>query len=150
MFLVGDTLDIREEKIRSFLPEEPFIAVLLAAAHFEWTIRRAIILLSKKPNKTTREELKKCSGLSAYKDVWKNLVKPNYRVSLPELVRNWEFFKKEAFPLRHRLIHGVKATVGKNYGLERAECILGASHAIAEFVKEQGYNVFSRLKVRRK
>jgi hypothetical protein len=53
MFLVKDNINYRQTKIRSFLSNEPAIAVILAAADFEWSVRRAIRALgTHKPNET--------------------------------------------------------------------------------------------------
>jgi len=52
MFLVKDDPTEREKKILGFVPNEPAIAVILAAVHFEWTVRRAIIALCGKNSKT--------------------------------------------------------------------------------------------------
>jgi hypothetical protein len=57
-FLVTDDLDARENRIMGFLEErEPVIAILLAAADFERTVRRAILGLSTEPTKKIRKKL---------------------------------------------------------------------------------------------
>jgi len=89
MFFVQDTLIQRHRKIRSFLKTESVIAVLLGAADFEWTVRRAIIALGHSPNVDIREHtLLGCHGLDAYKAAWKEEVQPAHETSLSAVVPN--------------------------------------------------------------
>ena len=55
MFLINDTMEERHQTIRSFLSSDPMIAVILAAADFEWTVRRAILALGTLPTKEIRK-----------------------------------------------------------------------------------------------
>ena len=112
-FLVGDSQADRHSKIRGFLSEgEPVIAVLLAAADFEWTVRRAILALGTSPNVEIRSGvLAKCTGLDKYTEAWRFEVKGRTNCGLPEVFTNWGLFR-EAFELRHRLVHGVVGITG--------------------------------------
>lgn len=148
MFLVNDTLAQRQRRIKSY---EPYVAVLLAAADFEWTIRRGILALGVSPTKAIREGvLKRCSGLEAYKRVWNKEVKPFTKKGLIDVVPNWSYFKDKAYPLRHRLIHGVDGSVTPGYAKDRIESILAASKAIVEFAENNGEPIYGRNIVRRK
>jgi hypothetical protein len=152
MFLISDTLETRQEKIRGFLHSEPVIAVLLAAADFEWTIRRAILALGKNPTKHIREhrhKLYRCSSLARYSEVWNNEVKSRFGDGLPSIIHEWEFFNN-AFKLRHRLIHGESGTTGTEYAKWRVEAILNASKAVVEYADSKGEPVYGRRIVRRK
>jgi len=149
-FLVRDTQSDRHETIRRFVHEgEPVIAVLLAAADFEWTVRRAILSLGRSPRPTIHALLGKCSGLDAYKDAWRDEVTPSHQKRLPALVLSWDDFRA-AFDLRNKLIHGVQGTTGRAFAERRVERILAASAAIATFTSEHGFSVFSRLPARRR
>src|SRR2546427_7419394 len=109
MFIVTDTLENRHRKIRSFVLREPVIAILLAAVDFEWTVRRAILALGTNSNRFIRDQvLNRCHGAEEYKRAWKDEVVLQLGKSLPEVVGNWEFLKKEAFPLRHQVVHGLR------------------------------------------
>lgn len=57
MFFVGDGYKLREKRIREFLRSDPALAVLLAAAHFEWTVCRAVLFMSNTPNVVLREKM---------------------------------------------------------------------------------------------
>ena len=54
MFLVADNRNDRDLLIKSYFDAEPAISILLAAADFEWTVRRAILALGKSPTKHIR------------------------------------------------------------------------------------------------
>jgi hypothetical protein len=154
MFLVSDSVLERRNKIITFLNSgEIAIAVLLAAANFEWTLRRSIISLGK--SKTSNFNQKNgvfggCHGLKDYKRVWKAEVSPNVDKILADVVPNWQYFKEEAFPLRHKLIHGVGGPPGVDYGRARVMAIIDASEALVEFTSSKEVNIFQRIKVRRK
>lgn len=151
MFFVNDSQQQRHEKIRSFLRTDPVIAVLLGAADFEWTVRRAIIALGERPNVEIREQtLNACHGLEAYKKAWKKEVQPIHVVALSAIIPNWQFFKESAFPLRHKIIHGAIGTVGVDHATERVEAMLAASQALVHFATSRDCDLYKRLKVRRR
>lgn len=150
-FLVGDSQLARHARIRGFLAErEPVISVILAAADFEWTVRRAILALGRSPNADIRTGvLAWCSCLDKYRDAWKAEVKPRFGQGLPEVITDWNGFKK-SFELRHRLVHGVVGTTGLNYATTRVESILQGSADLAAFATANGIDLFARLPVRKR
>jgi len=151
MFLITDTLEGRQTKIRSFLVAEPAIAVLLAAADFEWTVRRAILALGYRPNAIIRKEsLHRCSGIDEYKGAWVKEVVPYRKKRLPNIIPNWKYFKEEAYDLRNKLIHGVSTTPGRKFAKDRCEAILKASAALVGYANRRGVDLYGRLPVRRK
>jgi len=149
MFFVSDNPEARELYIQKFLTREPAISVLLAAAHFEWTIFRAIMFLSNTSNKELRERLNRCHGLDAYKDIWRDEINAyTSKSQLPQIIQRWSAFKK-AFILRHILIHG-RETCTTNYAEPRVKLILEAANNIREFGTQQGIDLYNRMPVRRK
>lgn len=152
MFLANHRFESRHKKIRSFLPQEPVIAILLAAVDFEWSVRRAIIALGTNSNRHIRDSvLRRCHGADAYKDAWKDEVKTRLGRSLAEVVPNWEFIRTEAFVLRHQVVHGDKGLPSTKKTTESVEAFLVGSAAIDEFAKGQGIELFGkRLPVRHK
>jgi hypothetical protein len=145
MFLVNDTIEQRQSKIRSFAHRnEPVIAILLAAADFEWTVRRAILALGKSPTKVIRHRFQqeKKGGLAAWKEYWKEEVKPRFGTDLASVVPDWEQLYTKSFPLRHKLIHGAQGIVGSNYAERTVETILAASWAVAKFAKDKGEPIY--------
>lgn len=151
MFLTSDTFTDRQARIRSFDNNDIFIGVLLATMDFEWTIRGAIIALGYQKNSTIRSQvLANCTGIDRYKDAWKQQVKPRHGVTLPSIIADWGFLKDQAFPLRHRLVHGVKATTGVQYARDRRDCLLNASGAVTAFASTKNVDLYARLPVRKK
>lgn len=158
MFLVSDTQAERHKKIKGFVSsKETTIAVFLAAADLEWTLRRAILAMGCSPNKFIRGcVLDQCTGLNKYKDAWRKEVFPRFGKSLVDLVGNdnWSELsnpKHGAFALRHRLIHGIAGTSGLDYSAQRIEVILAASMVITKFSESNGIDLFGkRLPVRLK
>ena len=149
MFLVHDTLEERQEKIASY--DDPFVAVLLAAADFEWTVRRAILALGISTTKEIKEDvLSRCSGLDKYKDAWKKEVEPLTGKGLSEIIPDWQYVKEKAYPLRNRLVHGIEGSVTSQYAQERVKAILSASKAVAEFADSFGEPLYGRRIVRLK
>jgi len=148
MFLVHDTFENRQEMIRR---SEPFVAVLLAAADFEWTVRRSILALGCSPTKEIRESvLDKCSGFESYKQAWEKEVQPHIGEGLVEVIPQWQFFKEQAYPLRNRLVHGIRGYRTQEYASERLEAILTASRALVEITESHGAPVYGKRIVRRK
>ena len=148
MFLVNDTRSSREAKIRSFLHEDdPAIAIILAAADFEWTVRRAIVALGSHPTKFIRKKIENLSGLAAYEKAWKQEVAK--RVGGFELaqvvVPNWEYFKKEAYGLRNKTVHGATSSVSVAFAQPRLDAMLAASAAVTKFATDNGEPLYDRM-----
>jgi hypothetical protein len=146
MFLVSDTLEQRQARIRSlFTKHEMTAAVLLAAADFEWTVRRGILLLGKSPRREIRiSVLAKCFGLDSYRDAWASEVGLT-RKTLPRVINGWGYFRTQAFPLRNKIIHGIQGTTGLKYATERAESILEASRDVVNYCAGEGADIYRRL-----
>ncbi len=150
MFFVADGREAKKYKIMEYLTREPMISVLLAAANFEWTVGRCILFLSKSPNRELRERLAAFYDLDRYKDLWRNELKVS-DPSIPfltEVIRNWKEFK-EAFLLRHRLIHG-RGTCSRNMASKPVEIMLEAIDALYNFALWKGKDLHNRLPIRRK
>jgi hypothetical protein len=152
MFWVNDTLHNRQSTIHRFSSrEEIVVGYLLAAADFEWTIRRAILALGIRATRSIRTEtLAKCHGDESYKDAWKKEVFPSRGTRLPDVVPDWHGLVTKAFPLRHRLIHGIVGAPGFAYTKERRDIYLSASEALVRYASALEVNLYYRLPVRLK
>ena len=150
MFFVADKPEFKKKKIREYLNREPMIAVLLAAANFEWTVSRCFFIFGKSPNIELRDRLKGCSSLDRYKEFWRDeLIKKDASIPpLPQVVKKWNELK-EAFQLRHILIHG-RGTCSRNMAREPIEVMLAATDDLYEFSTYHGKNINERIPVRRK
>ena len=145
MFLVSDTRSSREAKIRSFLQDDPAVAVILAAADFEWTVRRAIVALGRSPTKVIRQHLAECYGLDRYKEAWKQEVQPRFGIGLAGVVPEWQFFREKAYDLRHKIVHGLSSSVPVAFGQSRLDSILAASSAVTTFADSAGEPLYGRI-----
>ncbi len=148
MFLVGEEPRVRERRIRHYLQSDPSVAVLVAAAHFEWTICRAVLLLSQTPNRELRRRMESVYGLKRYKDLWRDeVLSQGAGSTLPGVVSNWEDVKV-AFEWRNRLIHG-RDRCTRKMAKPKVEALLeGAAHVRA-FCQLRGADFRQRLPVRR-
>jgi hypothetical protein len=147
MFLVQDSSQSRENRIKRFLDEDPTLSALLAVIHFEWTAKRAIIALGTSPNVVIRSRFRACTGLERYKDLWKDEVFPKIGKRLPEVIENWQGLGR-SFSLRHRLVHGV-SSCGSEYAMVRANWAIDAANDIRAVCDERKVNLDLRLPVRR-
>ena len=152
MFWVNDTLDNRHNKIRAFSSREDImIGYLLAAADFEWTLRRAILGLGYRATKIIRYvSLKNCHGPDLYEKVWEKEVYPLRHKRLPEVLSGWKNLCTKAFPLRHQLIHGIKGTPGVPFATDRRDIFLAASTELVRYAHAEGVELYKRIPVRLK
>ena len=66
----------RSQRIRDFFKEQPALAYLMAAINLEWTIRRAIVVLSPCPTKVLWKyfESGHIAGWNVYQAAWKKCI----------------------------------------------------------------------------
>lgn len=145
MFLVKDSPDERERRIRQFLAGEPSIAAVLAAIHLEWTIKRAILKLSSRSTALLRSELIQAYGLDGYKEAWRRELGSG---GLPALIGAplWERVKN-AFALRNQIVHGAGGCT-RRFAEPRVAALLSAAEIIRQFAEDRGSNLYSRLQAR--
>jgi hypothetical protein len=148
MFLASDTKKHRELRIRSFLMVDPSVSMLVAAVNFEWTVCRAVLFLSKRPNSELRSLMAKYFSLDAYKELWNLEVVAGRNFSpLAMVVRNWSAVRK-AFEARNRLVHG-RDRYTKNMATPHVEALLQGTSYIDEYCESLGYPLFGRMPIRR-
>lgn len=148
MFLVSHSLDMREREIRSWIAKHPSVALVVAAVYFEWTVCRAIVGLSKRPNKEVRRDLERIHGLAAYKDIWRSEIAhlPGAK-TLPQAVKDWHGITL-AFEARNVLVHG-RDRYTQNMVRPRIDSILAGVRDICACCSDHGLDVNNRLPQRR-
>ena len=147
MFTYRETIQKRQEKIESFLTREhSAVAVIMAAANFEWTLRRAILALGKKPTSELRKDIERTSNIDRYKDQWAKEVITGIK-SLPAILPNWSELRT-SYNLRHELVHGNKGTTGLGYAKKQTEAFLTASETLNDYVISKGAAIYGK-KIRR-
>jgi len=150
MFFVSDNEAHKRRRILEFVQREPMIAVLLAAANFEWTAGRCILFFGNSPNVRIHKHLENTHGLKKYADLWGAEI-CQYDSSAPplnEVVKNWDQFS-EAFRMRHRLIHG-RGTCNAKMATDPISQMLSAVSDLYAFARSRGKNLNTRASVRRK
>jgi hypothetical protein len=103
LFLVADGRSGIERRVRQLFGTDPSVGLVVAAVFFEWTACRALICLSKTPNRELRTLMQEAHGLGAYKDLWAREAAGSPR--LPTVVRDWHALTR-AFTARNVLVHG--------------------------------------------
>ncbi|MDL2279801.1 hypothetical protein LJC15_03945 [Desulfovibrio sp. OttesenSCG-928-G11] len=141
MFLVTDDREERSKKIREFIDIDVEVAVLVAAADFEWTCRRCILALGTSPTKYIRNNVLKGKTFTKYPQIWKQEVYPMYLISIEDLLPNFSFKGNAAFDLRNQIIHGEVGKVKFENGKETVEEILSATERLTDFAEEKGYPI---------
>lgn len=149
MFLASDSKEHRESKVRRFLMTDPGISLLLAAVNFEWTVCRAVLFLSMKPNSELRLMMASYYSLDAYKELWKSEIVAGRNFNpLAVVVRNWSSLR-EAFEARNRLVHG-RDRYTKNMAAPHIEALLRATGYVDDYCSLLGYPLPGRMPTRRR
>jgi hypothetical protein len=151
MFRVSDSLEARRARIqRSIDDREPVVALILAAADLERTIRRAIIALSSGPTREVREVIEnKYRSIGFYEAGWKALVETTGKPGLRDAVGDWDAVKK-AFQTRNEIMHGKRATLSRDKAMENILLIVNATAKVTDFAEGYQVNLMTRIKIRRK
>ena len=139
----------RSERIRSLFNEQPALGYLLAVFDFEWTVRRAVLLLSKCPITVikARFESKHYSGWATYQGCWTKCVQKTRDDVMPSLCQiifakdaNTDITKEEralvqkAMQLRHQLVHGLSGSIPSDKASVFFPLLLMWSERITTFV----------------
>jgi hypothetical protein len=147
MFTYKETVQKRREKIEGFLTKDlSAVAVIMAAANFEWTLRRAILALGKKPTAILRKKIEKTSNINRYKDLWKEEVVEGVK-GLPAVIPEWADLR-ESYKIRNELVHGNKGTTGLGYARKRVDVFLSAAEALNQYVISKGAAIYG-VRIRR-
>ena len=128
----------------------PTLAVLGAAAEFEFVTRRAILMMGESPNAEIRELMRQRYNLDDLRLIWWEEVgcgKDARR--LTTVVRGWSRVR-HSMAIRHRIAHGVQSSVGTDFGSRAVERLLTASCDVYRFAEENGIDLDGRMKVRRR
>lgn len=142
MFFVSDNRKERSQMIRSMIKKQPTIALLLAAIDFEWSLRRTIFALGVTPTKELRKV--RMGGPTRYKEVWKDEVFARTGVRLPQVITNWDMLTTKAFPMRHKIVHGIAPYTSPEHAAELCEVFLQSATDLATFATNNGTSIFGK------
>lgn len=154
MFSVGYGSANREASIRKIAKDDRTTAVILAAVHFEWMLKRAILKLGSSPTKALRSELEGVYRIHdvgrqpGYKTIWEREVTPRFKkAALGTVLGRLTAIEKIAINARGQLVHG-NGTVGQRKAAEAVELFLGVGEKIRSFAESHGVDLDSRLSTR--
>ncbi len=154
MFSIGYGCIKRKEKIQSIAESDYTTAVILAAVHFEWMIKRTILKMGCSPTKQLRKDLEEIytirntSHSKDYKTIWGKEVAPRFKnSSLGQVLGNLHVLQNKTFNVRGRIIHG-NGTVSKKEGKPAIDELLKASEKLRQFTLKHGEDIDSRLRPR--
>ena len=129
MFLVHDGRRKRKESVLRFAAEDVCVGVLLAAADFEWTCRRAIQAMGYGPTEGIRIELFECGDFGIrVKKGWENQVRQKSKgiLKFEDIFSIWAKQNcasyviwadiEHAMMWRNKLIHGVEGSISTAEG----------------------------------
>ena len=155
MFDLSDTRSKRRRIIFGEAQIDAQQGAVLAAMDFEWTCRRAILALSKKPTVVLYEKfITDYPAFGGLENAWNAEVRPALKdsITLPDLVGRkvqWSSVR-DAMQCRNAIVHGTDSRVS-DWECRWAVCVLeDACDVVAAFVKElNGKGIFTKISRRR-
>ena len=159
MFDVGYGSERRENRIREIAATDKTTAVILAAVHFEWMLKRTILKLGISPTKALRAQFQHVyspldtPGKDNYKKIWDREIRKRFKkAALGKVLGGWNKVKSHAWKkVRNRVIHG-NGTVSNKDADEAIELFLDAGGKLRDFVKncDKKESLDTRLRARLK
>lgn len=150
MFRVSDSLEYRRSELYRLVGEGlGGMAIVAAAADFERSLRRSMIMLAvKHPTAFIRETIEEqYRTISKYSKAWNKFVYPEVEIRLHEAVPGFENIKR-SFDARNKLVHGKHGAVTEAYAAKHIAVIEGGTTSITRFSADHGADLMSRLKTR--
>jgi hypothetical protein len=156
MFHVGFGSEKREAEIRNIAAKDPTTAVILAAVHFEWMLKRAILKMGDSPTSNLRKELEgvfrmeKRNSHDGYTEVWEREVGKRFKnAALGTVLGKLNRIQSHALDVRGKVIHG-NGTVSKKVAGEAIELFLSAGNKLRKCARKHDIDLDTRLKTRPK
>ena len=154
MFSIGFGSEKREQEILKMLQSDRTTAVILAAVHFEWMIKRSILKLGISPTRQLRKELADIYRIDdkgkslGYKSIWKREVKSRFSGSaLGPVLGNLHDIKETANKVRGLIVHG-NGTVSVADARAAVNAYILAGKKLRDFANQKGEDIDARLNPR--
>ena len=157
MFSVGYGIANREKRIRDIANTDSTTAVILAAVHFEWMIKRSILKLGCSPTAELRKELENMYKLAIkgenqkdYRSIWKREIACRYKnARLGTVLGNLNKLQNSTMKVRGWVIHG-NGTVLKDVADDAIKEFMIATNKLTTFAMNHGEDLDEELKERNK
>ncbi len=154
MFDVGFGTKNREAEIRKIAQSDRTTALILAAVHFEWMLKRTILKIGTSPTKDLRSQLEgvfrisKRHGKDGYKEIWDREVGQHFKnSSLGTVLGKLTKIQNHALDVRGKVVHG-NGTVGNASADEAIDLFLDAGAKLRDFALARGESLDTRLRAR--
>lgn len=151
MFSYCVSVEERIGKLQRLISEgDHCIALVVAAADFERTMRRAIVALSIEPTADVREQFeKKFNTIGKYDQAWTHFVEPVRTLPLSDALPEFNDVKN-AFRARNKLIHGQQGGAKVEYIMPRLDIIIAGTKKLTTLSLAHGVDLTLRIKVRQR
>ena len=155
MFSVGYGITNREKRIIEIGNTDPTTAVILAAVHFEWMIKRSVLKLGCSPTAELRKELEgiyklaiKGNNQKDYRSIWKREVACRFKnAQLGSVLGHLHTLQESTMKVRGRVIHG-NGTVSKDVADDAIKEFINAANKLTAFALKYGEDLDEKLKTR--
>jgi hypothetical protein len=160
LFSVAYGFESREKFILNMEDEDPTIAVILAAAHFEWTLKRTILMFGKTNTDELREKLANTWSFTNKKSnlrkIWHEEIGVNYKnASMKQVMdgfdrimeRSGDLKKPNASDIRGQIIHG-NGTVSIKWATRATDEFIWAARHLYAFSIRNGRRLDKRMVTR--
>ena len=155
MFSVEYGIANREKRIREIANTDPTTAVILAAVHFEWMIKRSILKLGCSPTASLREELEEIYKLAIkgknqkdYRSIWKREIAHRFKnAQLGTVLGNLQTLQNSTMKVRGKVIHG-NGTVSKEVADDAIKDFMRATNKLVAFALRHDEDLDKKLKAR--
>lgn len=151
MFSYCVSIEERIGKLQRLISEgDHCIALVVAAADFERTMRRAIVALSIEPTAEVRERIeKKFNTIGKYQQAWTRFVEPALALPLSDALPEFDNVRR-AFQARNKLIHGQQGGAKVAYVMARLDVIIAGTTKLTALSLAHGVDLTLRIKVRQR
>ena len=151
MFSFSVSIEDRLSKLQRLVSEgDHCIALVVAAADFERTMRRAIVGLSAEPTADVRERIeKKYNTIGKYNLAWTRFVEPVRQSPLQEALSEFDDVRN-AFRSRNKLVHGQQGGAKLGYVMPRLEIIIAGTTKLTAFALSHSVDLTARIKIRQR
>lgn len=151
MFSYCVSIEERLGKLQRLISEgDHCIALVVAAADFERTMRRAIVALSSEPTADVRGRIeKKFNTIGKYHQAWTCFVEPARTLPLSDALPEFDDVRN-AFRARNKLIHGQQGGAKVDYIMPRLDIITAGTKKLTTLSLVYGVDLTLRIKVRQR
>jgi hypothetical protein len=147
MFIKNDTIEEREQMIYDLLNSEPFLAFSIAFTHFEWSLKRTILSLSKTPSVIVKKKLEESLTINSYRTLWFKEIKEKLGLRvLAKQFADWNDIV-ESFKMRDRLFENSKS-INNNKLKNLTKSLINAARELNTLCLQFDINIYRKVQIR--